>query len=75
MKVYFSKTQHITLDHWEVTIAPACIRKGYKPEMGDGFYDDEFAGMINDQPKNGVATVIAFKGHPSVGRGYKLEKI
>lgn len=74
MTIYFSKTQHIEFDHWEVTISPNCIKKGYTPEKGDWYSDEEVVALVEGKPKNNTVILRVVKGIPCVGRGYTIER-
>lgn len=74
MTIYFSNTKHKTGTLWECTIAPASIRKGHTPEIGDTYSDEEVVALVNEQPNKNNVVVRALKGIPCVGRAYNIEK-
>ena len=74
MTIYFSNTKRINEHLWECTIAPASIRKGYTPEIGDTYSNDESVSLVNEQPNKNNVVVHALKSFPCVGRPYRVEK-
>lgn len=74
MEIYFSNTKHKTGLLWECTIAPASIRKGYTPEIGDTYSDEEAVSVVNEKPNKNNVVVHALKSFPCVGRPYRVEK-
>lgn len=72
--VHFSKTEQLPGGKWEATIAPESIRKGYTPEIGDTYSDEEVVAIINEQPNKNKVVVRPLKGIPSVGREYTIER-